>query len=117
MKDRKKEKEGKISYIFTRETFGVTLLLFSLVVLLMLFSYNAIFAGIGAAVCTFMYGTFGYGSFLIIALLAYFGVWLAFEKKTENFFQEDGSYLCVGICAVFALSCGFHALVSDWRLR
>ena len=50
MKDRKKEKEGKISYIFTRETFGVTLLLFSLVVLLMLFSYNAIFEGIGAAV-------------------------------------------------------------------
>lgn len=110
MKDRKKEKEGKISYIFTRETFGVTLLLFSLVVLLMLFSYNAIFAGIGVAVCTFMYGTFGYGSFLIIALLAYFGVWLAFEKKLKISIKKT-AVICASVFVLFLL---FHAASTHW---
>lgn len=73
----------KTSYIFTRETMGMTLILFSAIVLLMLFSGSSIFAGLGSAICTFMYGTFGYGSILITLLLGYFGEWLVFEKKIK----------------------------------
>ena len=61
----------------------MTVLLFCFIVLLALFSGSAIFAGFGSAICTFMYGTFGYGCFLVVALLAYLGVWLAFEKKIK----------------------------------
>ncbi len=81
MKDKKIAKQGKISYIFTRETFGMSLMLFSVIVLIMLLSHDTVFAGIGKAVCTFMYGTFGYGSILITLILAYLGEWLTFEKR------------------------------------
>ena len=80
-KDRKEQNiNNKTAYVFTKETLGMTLLLFSALVLLMLLSGSSIFAGIGKAVCTFMYGTFGYGSIIIIALVAYAGEWLIFGK-------------------------------------
>ena len=60
MKNKKDDKQGKISYIFTRETLGMTLMLFSAIVLLMLFTGDLVFRGIGGPICTFMYGTFGY---------------------------------------------------------
>lgn len=80
VKDKKKDKK---SYIFTRETLGMTIMLFSVIVFVMLLSGEAIFAGLGGAVCTFMYGTFGYGSWLVMFVLAYLGEWLTFEKKLK----------------------------------
>ncbi len=80
MKDKNRNKDKKVSYIFTRETMGMSTLLFCAVVLIMLLTNNLVFAGIGSAVCTFMYGSFGYGSYLVIAALCYLGVWLAFGK-------------------------------------
>ncbi len=71
------------SYIFTRETLGMTVLLFSALMLLILITYNTVFSSLGAAICAFMYGTFGYGSYLVVAALAYLGVWLVFEKKIK----------------------------------
>ena len=73
-----KDKKGKTSYILTKETMGMTVLLFSAIVFLMLLTGSAVFAGIGKAICTFLYGTFGYGSWLIIFLTAYLGEWLVF---------------------------------------
>ena len=83
MKNKKDDKQGKISYIFTRETLGMTLMLFSAIVLLMLFTGDLVFRGIGGPICTFMYGTFGYGGILVVALLAYLGEWLVFEKSVK----------------------------------
>lgn len=80
MKDNKKDKK---SYIFTRETLGMTVMLFSVLVFIMLLTGSSVFAGLGSAVCTFMYGTFGYGSWLIMFLLAYLGEWLTFERKIK----------------------------------
>lgn len=79
----KKKNDGKRSYILTKETLGMTILLFSFVVLVMLLTNKFIFMGFGAAICTFMYGTFGYGSYLIVAALAYLGEWLVFERKLK----------------------------------
>ena len=88
MKDKNRNKDKKVSYIFTRETMGMTTLLFCAVVLIMLLTNNLVFAGIGSAVCTFMYGSFGYGSYLVIAALCYLGVWLAFGKKIKISFKR-----------------------------
>ncbi len=79
----KKNDNNKHSYIFTRETFGMTLLLFSALLLLILATNDMIFAALGQAVCTFMYGTFGYGSYLVIVGLVALGVWLVFGKKPK----------------------------------
>ena len=68
---------------FTREMFGMALLLFCLIVMLAICSGSAIFAGFGQAICYFMYGTFGYGSFFVVFLLACLGVWLTFEKRIK----------------------------------
>lgn len=76
-----RDKNEKTSYIFTRETMGMTLLLFCAIVLVMLFTGDVVFSVAGRAICTFMYGTFGYGSYLVLAFLSYCGVWLAFDKK------------------------------------
>lgn len=108
MKDKNKEKQGKISYILTRETMGMTLMLFSVIVLIMLLTFNTVFAGIGAGVCTFMYGTFGYGSILLTAVLAYLGEWLTFEKSIKIAPKK-----VIAICfTAFAAVLLFHAVTT-----
>ncbi|MCH5142525.1 MAG: hypothetical protein J1G07_02290 [Clostridiales bacterium] len=79
----KKNKENKTSYIITKETLGMTLLLFCAIVVVILLTGKAVFGAFGGAICTFMYGTFGYGSYLVIGMLAYLGEWLVFEKKIK----------------------------------
>lgn len=79
----KKNKENKTSYIITKETLGMTLLLFCAIVVIILLTGKAVFGAFGGAICTFMYGTFGYGSYLVIGMLAYLGEWLVFEKKIK----------------------------------
>ncbi len=94
------------SLIFTRETLGMVILLCCFILLLALLSGSAIFAGFGSAICTLMYGTFGYGSFLILALVAYLGEWLVFEKKL-NLYVKPTILLALTVYAVFLL---FHAV-------
>jgi len=106
--DNKKSRGGKISYIFTRETMGMTLILFCAIVFLMLLTGNAVFAGVGTAVCTFMYGTFGYGSWLVLGMLAYLGEWLVFEKKIKIRFKKAFAVSFT----VFMLFLLFHAVTS-----
>lgn len=108
MEDKIKEKSKKTSYIFTRETFGITLLLFSAIVFVMLVTRQYVFAGIGTAVCTFMYGTFGYGSFLVLAMVAYLGEWLTFEKKIKISFRKAFT-LALTVFMLFLL---FHTVTT-----
>lgn len=77
----KKKDNDKHSYILTRETLGMTILLFCFILTVMLLTNRAIFMSFGGAICTFMYGTFGYASYFLVALLAYLGEWLVFERK------------------------------------
>lgn len=108
MEDKIKEKSKKTSYIFTRETFGITLLLFSAIVFIMLVTRQYVFAGIGTAVCTFMYGTFGYGAFLVLGMIAYLGEWLAFEKKIKISFRKAFT-LALTVFMLFLL---FHTVTT-----
>lgn len=105
---KKKKDNDKRSYILTKETVGVTILLFCVLVFIILLSNSAIFLGFGKAICTFMYGTFGYGSYLVVAVLAYFGEWLAFEKKIK---VKRRIALCLGLTA-FCLFLLFHSATT-----
>ena len=108
-RDRKEQNiNNKTAYILTRETLGMTLLLFSALILLMLLTRSGVFAGIGKAVCTFMYGTFGYGSLLIIALIAYVGQWLIFGKKIKVSLKT-ALLISATVLSAFLL---FHAATS-----
>ncbi|MDE7163038.1 MAG: hypothetical protein K2O44_03055 [Clostridia bacterium] len=104
----KKKNNDKRSYILTRETLGMTILLFCLVVTLMLFTNKLIFLGFGNAICTFMYGTFGYASFIVVALLAYLGEWLVFEKKIKVKVRPT-IFVVATIVMLFML---FHAVTT-----
>ncbi len=83
MSDKKDKKSGRKSYIFTRETLGMTLMLFSLITLFILFTREWALGTFGIEICRFMYGSFGYGAYLVVALVAYFGFWLVFEKSIK----------------------------------
>ena len=99
---------NKTTYVFTKETLGMTLLLFSALILLMLLTGSSVFAGIGKAICTFMYGTFGYGSLIIIALVAYLGEWLIFGRKIKVSLKLA---MYISLTAFFAFLL-FHAATS-----
>lgn len=113
MNNKNVDKNSKSTYIFTRETMGMTLLLFSAIVFVMLVAEGAPFSGIGKAICTFMFGTFGYGSFLIIALTAYLGEWLVFEKKLKVNVKPA---LAVCLTAFFLFFLFHAATTSDYSL-
>ena len=106
MKEKRNKDGGKKSYILTRETLGMTFLLFSAIIFLTLLTGSAVFAGIGKAICTFMYGVFGYGSLIVTVLLAYFGEWLTFEKKIKISIKKA---VTVSL-TVFSLFLLFHAV-------
>ncbi|MDE6585900.1 MAG: DNA translocase FtsK [Clostridia bacterium] len=108
MRDKNREKQGKISYILTRETLGMTLMLFSVIVLIMLLTFDAVFAGIGSGICTFMYGTFGYGSILLTAVIAYLGEWLVFGKRIK-ISPKKTITICLTAFSLFLL---FHAVTT-----
>ena len=79
----KNRNNDKRNYVMTRETLGMTILLFCLVLTIILLTNNLVFLGFGKAICTFMYGTFGYASYFVVACLAYLGEWLVFERKLK----------------------------------
>lgn len=105
---KKQQKSGKVSYIFTRETMGMTLLLFSAIVLLILFTRDKVFAGLGREICTFMYGLFGYGAIPVSVYLAYLGVKLTFGKKIEI----KRKYFLVATAAAAVLFLLFHSVIT-----
>lgn len=106
----KRDRRGKSdnTYIFTRETMGLTLILFSAIVLVMLFSYDIVFDKVGMAVCSFLYGTFGYGSIPLMIAIAYLGFWLAFEKSIKISFRST-LFIALTVFCVFML---FHAVTT-----
>ncbi len=105
---KKNNKNEKRLYILTRETLGMTIMLFSILVTVMLLTNKLVFGGLGTAVCTFMYGTFGYGSYFVLFLLAYLGEWLTFEKRLKLNLRAS---LCVA-ATIIMLFMLFHAVSS-----
>lgn len=108
MADKKHKKSGGNSYIFTRETLGMTILLFSVLVLFILLTRDTVLSNFGASICTFMYGVFGYGVYFVMALLMYLGVWLVAEKKIK-IKPSVGITISAGVIMLFLLC---HAITT-----
>lgn len=71
-KDEKKRSDGNL--LFTRETFGVVLVLFSTLCLICLITRETIFAGLGQVVNAFLFGCFGIFAYAVIIYLIGLGV-------------------------------------------
>ncbi len=104
----RKRNNDKHTYILTKETLGMTILLFCALLTVMLLTGGLIFLSFGKAICTFMYGTFGYASYIVVALLAYLGEWLVFEKKIKFNLRCT---LCVALTALMAFLL-FHSVMT-----
>ena len=74
----KKEKQT----IFTAETFGVVLILFSALIMVCLVSGDKIFSLPGLYVSSFLFGLLGYFSYSMVIFTAFLGVLLVTGKKT-----------------------------------
>ncbi len=108
MSSKKQRKTGRVSYIFTKETIGVTVILFSAIVFLILLTRSAVFAGLGTEICNFMYGAFGYGAVLLTLYTAYLGIKLAFGKR----FNFSLKYVLTITAALAILFFLFHAVTT-----
>lgn len=108
MSSNKQQKTGRISYIFTKETMGLTLILFSGIVFLILLTRSGVFAGLGEEICNFMYGSFGYGAILLSLYTAYLGIRIAFGKK----FNISKKYFFAITATLAILFFLFHAVTT-----
>lgn len=75
--ENKKDKDK----ILTRETVGIVLELFALIVFVVMITRDVIFGSVGFAISAFMLGTFGYCSYAVLAALVYVGFVLITGKK------------------------------------
>ncbi|MBO7149394.1 MAG: DNA translocase FtsK [Clostridia bacterium] len=80
-KTAKKEKEK--SLIFTKETLGVVVVLFSTLCLICLITRETLFSSIGIAVNSFFFGCFGFFAYAVCLYLIGLGVLLISGKKTS----------------------------------
>ena len=78
--EEKKNNKDKLS-VLTRETFGMTLLLFSAVAFLIAVTGRYIFGGIGVAITSFLVGLFGFFVYPLLILLMYISVSMVAGKK------------------------------------
>ena len=105
-KNNNKKNEG--ARVFTRETFGLVLALFTLVALVMFVSRGAIFGAVGEAVSSFLLGVFGYGTFVVAALLVYASVALVSGKAIK---APVGAVVTASLFVLFAF-CLAHTITA-----
>lgn len=100
-KDKEKNvKKGEKSLIFTAETLGVALILFSVLCLICLVSRDKIFSLPGLYVCVFLYGATGWFSYVGVALCVLFGIRLVSGKKSSLSGKRKALIFATVFCAL-----------------
>ncbi len=94
--------------IITAETFGMVLVLFSLLLTVVILTGDKLLGSFGANVKAFMYGSFGYTLFAVLCALFYTGISLVMGKRIHLSFSL-GFTLFVGIVS---LICALHVAFS-----
>lgn len=102
--DKKKKEKG----ILTKETIGMTLMLFSAILFLIAVTGNLIFGEIGLAISAFLIGLFGYFAYPLLVLLFYVSLRMVLDKKLLSKAWVVRSVLL--IAAVFFL---VHAATAE----
>lgn len=95
--------------VLTKETFGMTLILFGALIMLILITRQIIFGNIGVAITSFLFGVFGYFSFIVASLIIYAGVNLVFGSKIKL----PKSIIIFACLAVLFLGCLIHTLTTS----
>ncbi len=78
----RKDREDKQS-VFTKETLGVVLVLFSALLTVCLITREKVFYSVGKAVNSFLFGCFGYFAFAVMVFIFIEGILLVLNKKTR----------------------------------
>ncbi len=78
---RNNDKKEKNQSIFTRETFGVVMILFATLCLVCLITGDALFSVPGGLVSSFLFGCFGFFAYAVIIWAIAYGVLLVADKK------------------------------------
>lgn len=107
-KNKKSEQKENRPSVVTRETVGVTLGVFSVLVLLISFTGNLLFGEIGTAITSFLFGAFGFMTYFVFLALLYLGVVLVTGKN----FIPGRMMTASGFCLVALIGLLVHAAVT-----
>lgn len=106
---RKDGKSKKESSIFTAETLGVVLILFSALVLVCLITRDGVFSAPGKFINEFFLGCFGYFAYLLTIFGAVYGVLLITGKKINTTRKKKSIiFLCVLVLALLVHAITMH---------
>lgn len=104
------DKPKKESSIFTAETLGVVLILFSALVLVCLITGDGVFSAPGKFISEFFLGCFGYFAYPLTVFGGIYGVLLILGKKTKLTKKKKASiFLCVFVLALLIHAISMHA--------
>ena len=98
--DKREEKETKQNSIFTKEFAGMVLILFAALLLVCMITDGLVFSTPGHYVCVFMFGVFGYVSFLVVIGMFLGGVRLVTGRKL---FKTGRRFALCALVAVLAV--------------
>lgn len=99
----------KDTSIFTKETFGMLTVLFSVLCFICLLTRDSVFSTLGLYVNYFLFGTFGYFAYVECILCAIFGVMMVMGKNLNFSAKATLHALIVATCVVFLV----HAISSS----
>ena len=107
-KDNKGQNNTETASVITRETIGLTLGVFSILIMIMLFTGSLIFGDLGTSICSFLFGTFGFMSYFLFPCLLFAAVALVMGK---NPIKIKGFTLFAGLSLVL-LGLLIHAIIT-----
>lgn len=100
---RNQEKKDNTQSVFTKETFGVILVLFSTLTMVCLISHDAIFYDIGKYISAFLCGCFGFCAFAVNAWVFLIGVRLIVGKGLKISFKVKALITFLILCSVLLI--------------
>lgn len=109
MKREKDKRESNSGSLFTKETFGMALVLFSAVSLILMLLSDVLFGG-QWIYTQFFYGALGYFSFAVFIVLGYLGVVTVLDKKGSG--EKWKVVLLASLLLVF-LVCLVHTITAS----
>ena len=102
MKNVSREPENNKGIFFTKETFGMALILFSAITVILLLLSDVLFKQ-QIGYCQFLYGAMGYFSFVVFAAICYLGVNLVLNRKHKKGAWKNGTLVTLLIVLSFAI--------------
>ena len=111
-KDEQVENKSSNNTIFTKETFGMLMVLFAVLCMVCLITKDAVLGQVGSNIAGFLLGVLGYFSYPYFVLFAYFGITLVVGKAIP-FSKKSSTYLSLVFVLVALLVHGVTSARFD----